>query len=214
MNMIAKRTSAINRVVLPDGREMNPDRAKGLGYAIESLNEQAERNIAARQAKNAAMQIAGDAYDDGLAKSPAPVKTKASAMIAYAQAIEELPEAKTRRAAASELWSKHTVETMPLERAASFLRGLPPEENAPVVTAAHSAVDPKKLAKFQRLAELQVLGLTVKAERGDLGARKEASKLSWALRVRSETGCAFGEAFASVGLDARATVETIMKMGV
>jgi hypothetical protein len=213
MTMIAKLTSAFNRVVLPDGREMNPDRAKGLGYAIESLNDQAEREMAARKAKYAAMQVAGQAYDDGLAASPAPAKTKASAMIAYAQAIEELPEAKTRPAAASEIWSKQTAQTMPIERAASFLRGLP-EETAPVAPIAQSAVDPKTLAKFQRLAELQVLGLTMKAERGDLGARKEASKLSWALRVRSETGCAFGEAFASVGLDARATIETIMKMGI
>jgi hypothetical protein len=213
MNMIAKRTSASNRVVLPDGREMNPDRAKGLGYAIESLNDQAERNIAARQAKYAVMQLAGDAHDDGLANSLAPVKTKASAMIAYAQAIEDLPEAKSRPAAAAEIWSAQTAETMPVERAASFLRGLPPE-TAPVAVAVQSAVDPKKMAKFQRHVELRVLGLTMKAERGDLGARKEASKLSWALRVRSETGCAFGEAFASVGLDARSTIETIMKMGI
>jgi hypothetical protein len=206
MSMIAKRTGATNRVVLPDGREVSPNRATALGYTIESLNDQIERNTAARKARFAVTQRAGEAYDDAGAK---PAQTKGQALIAYAQAIEDLPEAKSRPAAASEIWSKRTVQSMPVERAAAFLRGLP-EEAAPVAKVASTVIDPKALAMFQRKCEIRILGLNMRADRGEHSARGEAQKLSWALRVRNETGCSYGEAFTGAGLDARATIDAIM----
>ncbi len=170
MSMIAKRTGAHNRVVLPDGQEVNTRRAEALGYTVESLNDQFARQHPDRNAR--ALFDRAVRHGASMPPAAAPAQTKGQAMIAYAQQIEALPEAKNRPAAASELWSKYTEQTMPVERAAAFLRGLP-EEIAPVAKApAQSQLDPKQAAMFQRKVEIKILGLNMKADRGNNNAAR------------------------------------------
>jgi hypothetical protein len=209
MSMIAIRTEFANRVVLPDGREVNVARARALGFTIESFDSHNTRVRADRKAQ-AAATARGDAEDS----RPATPLTKGQALIAYAQQIEALPEAKSRPAAASEIWAKQTVQSMPVERAAAFLRGLP-VETAPVAKAATtSTLTAQDNARFKRLLEIRINGLNVKADRGNNpAARNEAKKLAWSLRTYEANGCSFAEAFSSNGLDARATISSILNMG-
>lgn len=209
MSMTAKRTEYVNRVVLPDGREVNVDRAKGLGFTIESFDDHGARVRADRKAQ-AAAKARGDAEDS----RPVPPQSKEEALIAYAQQIVALPEAKSRPAAAREIWAKQTMQTMPVERAAAFLRGLP-AETAPVAqVAATSTLTAQDNARFKRLLEIRINGLNMKADRGNNpAARNEAKTLAWSLRTYEAGGCSFAEAFSSNGLDARATISSILNMG-
>ena len=140
----------------------------------------------------------------------AKANTALSVRIAYLTAIEALPEAASRPAAAAEIWSKHTMESMPPSRAASFLRGLP-EETKPVV-AAPSRLTANDIAVFKRKVELRIVGLHMKADAGNnQPARVEARRLSEALATRERTGCSFGSAFTAAGLPARETIEQILR---
>ena len=137
-------------------------------------------------------------------------KTDISARIAYLTAIEALPEAASRPAAAAVIWSKYTMETMPPERAASFLRGLPTETKP--VASAPSRLTATDIAVFKRKVELRIVGLNMKADAGNnQPARVEARRLSEALATRERTGCSFGSAFTAAGLPARETIEKILR---
>ena len=175
---------------LPNGSRMATARAKNLGY-----------QIADRAALEAAATTATETPRSGTMK----------AKLAYATAIEALPEARNRPSAAAGLWSSHTVETMPLEKAASFLRGLP-EEDAPLPkVAAQSPIDPQLMHRFRRKLDLRIMGLNMKADQGgDPKARDTARRMSQAISIRDRTGCSFGEAFTNVGLPARETISSLL----
>ena len=155
-------------------------------------------------------EIADRSKLGGTVPSAVKRKTDISDRIAYLEAIEALPEARSRPAAAAELWSKHTAATMPIERAASFLRGLPAETKPAVATK--SKLSAEDIARFKRKTELRIVGLTMKAERGgNHAARVEARQLQEALGIRERTKCGFADAFSAAGLDARATITSILR---
>ena len=172
------------------GRRMTTERARNMGYTIV------------------------DAGGNAVAKTAAPAAPKdarMSARIAYAKAIEDLPEARNRPSAASGIWANHTIESMPVDRAASFLRGLP-EESAPEPKAAKvEAPDAALMQRFRRKLELRIMGLNMRADRGgEPQARDTARKMQEAISIRDRTGCSFGEAFTNVGLPARETISSIL----
>jgi hypothetical protein len=197
MSNIAKRTYNLKTACLPDGHIVDINEVGARGFVLESWGDyDARRRVERATGKPAASK---------------PVETKASALLEYTQAIEALPEARSRPAAASEIWAKHTVQTMPVERAAAFLRGMP-EETAPVAkAAATSTLTAQDNAMFKRKLEIRIVGLNMKADRGNNpAARNEATKLGWAMRTRETTGCSFAEAITGAGLDARATITSIL----
>jgi hypothetical protein len=197
MKNLALQTGTLSKVKLPDGALVNPERAKALGFQVEDYGDFVERQKRERMRNvSASTQV----------ESVSPM----AARIAYLTAIEALPEATSRPAAASDLWSKYTAETMPVERAASFLRGLP-EETKPVA-ATTSRLSASDIAIFQRKTELRITGLNMNADKnGDHAKRAEARKLSSALDMHARSDCSFGAAFTAVGLDARATITSILR---
>ncbi|MEH2476193.1 hypothetical protein V1281_002637 [Nitrobacteraceae bacterium AZCC 2161] len=198
MNNIAKRTAAVGRAELPDGTFVNISEVASRGFVLEGWGEYDYRRASERNSRKVAIP------------TEEKTKTRASALIAYATAIEALPEAKARPAAASEIWASQTAQTMPVERAAAFLRGLP-VETAPIAKAATtSTLTAQDNAMFKRKMELRINGLNMKADRGNPAARNEATKLGWAMRTRETTGCSFADAIQGAGLDARATITSIL----
>lgn len=174
---------------LPDGSRMNTARAKNLGYQIAD-RASLEASVHAGQApKNRTM----------------------AKRLEYVKAIEALPEARNRPSAASGIWANHTLETMPLDRAASFLRGMP-EEAAPLPKAAPSeGPSPELMHRFRRKLELRIMGLNMRADNGNNPkARDTARRMQEAVNIRDRTGCSFGEAFTNVGLPARETISSIL----
>ncbi|OYX79422.1 MAG: hypothetical protein B7Y77_01885 [Bradyrhizobium sp. 35-63-5] len=124
-----------------------------------------------------------------------------------------LPEAAKRPAAAAKLGASCNEDNMPMAQAQAFLRGLP-EETAPVapMQTAASAVAQADMQLFRRKAELRASMLAFNASKGyGTDAARDAAKLSVALRIFDETGVTLGEALSAAGLDARATVESILK---
>jgi hypothetical protein len=201
MSNIAKRSFNIRKAILPDGKLVEISEVSARGYVLESYDAYDERRRVERGHK--AMPVAAVAAD--------PAKTKAAALIAYASAIEALPEAQSRPAAASAIWANQTAETMPVERAAAFLRGLPAESAPTAPAAPASDVSPQDNARFQRLMEIRIMGLNMKADAGGGSAlRQEAMKMGWAIRTRATTGCSFADAIKGAGLDARATIKQIL----
>ena len=199
MNNIAKRTAVVGRAELPDGTFVNISEVAPRGFVLEGWGEYDVRRASERKSRKAAVP------------SEEPTKTRASALIAYATEIEALPEAKDRPAAAAEIWASHTAQTMPVERAAAFLRGLPVEAAPVPAVVANSPLSAADNAMFKRKIEIRIGGLNAKADRGNNpAARNEATKLGWALRTRDATGCSFGEALTGAGLDARATISSIL----
>ena len=172
------------------GRRMTTERARNMGYTIVDAS-----GAAVSKAKAAP---AAETPRSGIMK----------AKIAYAQQIEALPEARNRPSAAAGLWSSHTIESMPLAKAASFLRGLPLESAPEPKVAAQSPIDPQLMAKFRRRLDVHVGGLRV---RSDQASRDKAQKIQQAISIRDRTGCSFGEAFTNVGLPARDLISYILK---
>ena len=172
---------------LPNGNRLETEKAIARGYTI------------------------ADRTKLGNAVPTAPKKkTNISTRIAYLEAIEALPEAQSRPAAAAVIWSSHTMESMPPDRAASFLRGLPTETKP--TSATRSRLSAEDIARFKRKTELRICGLEMRADKGgNHDARVEARRLSEALGVRERTGCSFADAFSAAGLDARETITSILR---
>lgn len=129
----------------------------------------------------------------------------------YAEKLAALPEAKARPAAAARLAELSTEKTMPLERAASMLRGLPEEKLAATPKVVQSNVrTAADTAVVRRKTEIRVAALSQSAANGSHAAADEARKLRYALDIQSQTGCRMGDAFNSVGLNGTETLRSIL----
>ncbi|QDM28395.1 hypothetical protein FNL56_21480 [Tardiphaga sp. vice304] len=128
----------------------------------------------------------------------------------FSQLVAALPEAQGRPAAAAALADNFTADTLSLTSAAATLRGLPTEQDDTTMTTSTSKLSAADVASFNRRAELRVTALTRNGQKGNEAAAVEARKIKLGLSIVSQTGVSYGSAFASVGLDARATISAIL----
>jgi hypothetical protein len=125
----------------------------------------------------------------------------------YLASVLALPEAKTRPSAAARLGASYNATQMPIDKAQAFLRGLPEESSAPVVTARTAVND---IQDFRRKVELRLAALSLNAKHGNVRANREAMKLSYAMRAFDQGGVTLQNALSASGLDARATVRAVI----
>jgi hypothetical protein len=192
-----------NRCILPNGNPVTPANAKALGYTIKSgIDIGADLGHSGE-----ALKVFAKNFDRAIE-----LGTTSAKQTSYMASVLALPEAATRPAAAAKLGASCNEDNVPLAQAQAFLRGLP-EETVPVASVSHAvaAAAQADMQLFRRKAELRVSMLAVNASKGNAKAGRDAKKLSLALRIFDETGVTLGEALSVAGLDARATVESILK---
>lgn len=121
------------------------------------------------------------------------------AQLAYADEILALPEAAARPSAARKIVMAYTAGTMPPERAAGFLRGLPLE----VAADGRPAAPPPprvEAERFRRAVELRVIALGQR-DPVDGGARREAKLLRFALGATARDPGALAAKLDELGID-------------
>jgi hypothetical protein len=103
---------------------------------------------------------------------------------AYAMAIMSLPEAEDRPYTARRLAMAHNAQSMPIAKAAMFLRGLPaePAEQPSTLTKKADQMAEKTL---MRKVEIRLAALSFNADRGNDAARKEANAIRYAMRLNA-----------------------------
>lgn len=114
-------------------------------------------------------------------------------------AILALPEARQRPAAAAKLAAAWPAERMTMQRAASWLRALPPEtgdsDGAPVYT-------PRSTRFNERRYALEKMRLAAASGRGDKDAEKTLDACAYAEAVHRSGRMSLPEALSAVGLKA------------
>jgi hypothetical protein len=96
---------------------------------------------------------------------------------------------------------------MPVAKAQAFLRGLP--EETPVLTVSPHPTG-ENIQKFRRKVELRIAALSLNAKHGNVGANREAMKLTFAMRAFDQGGVTLADSLSAAGLDARATVRAVL----
>ncbi|OKO70965.1 hypothetical protein AC629_39840 [Bradyrhizobium sp. NAS80.1] len=122
-----------------------------------------------------------------------------------------LPEAVDRPSAAIALSTSTDVTN--IDQARTLLRGMEPETNTNIEQDdTMSTISTADSAKFRRALDLRIAALSTTANAtGNQAARDEAKKLAHARNILNSGGVAIGEAFTLARLDARRTVETLLK---
>jgi hypothetical protein len=119
----------------------------------------------------------------------------------YAAEIMGLPEAALRPSAAARIAEVYNAKAMPASRAKLFLAGLPVEETEqPTTPKATVMADPT----IKRRVEIRLAALSQRADSGDLAAKAEAKKLSYALKLTAETSLSLPAALQQTGCNVAA----------
>lgn len=193
--------TASRLAILPNGTSATAEQAEADGFTIVARD-------------TAAWSKWADSYVDADASLPPSVRLRRVAdkrereRTEYGENILALPEAQSRPIAASKLAQSFSVKTMPPERAAIFLRGLPEEDgkriNLPTdqePSMSNSLPANTDVATFKRKVELRLAAMAQRADHGDLSAKSEAKKLGYAVKLINTTNMNPIAALQSAGVD-------------
>ena len=189
---IAIRVEGTAGVILPDGERMSAYNAMKQGYEVVDAHLMAIR-----------LGYVGEALSeraDEIARNLA-AATKTQKTLAFTAAVMSLPEAGERPNSAAMIATAY-ADTWTVDRARSFLRGLPRE----VANMAGDAPAERRLlgysnaTKIQSRVEIRVAALAAGSARDDLRAREELQNLRYALDCVSH-GVSIVDALVSVGFE-------------
>jgi hypothetical protein len=197
MNIATQDPNHSALCILPTGERITTAAAKTQGYTIQNAAS-VGRSVGH---KGAALDTFTANYNRAIE-----LGSRTQTQAAYLSAILALPEAKSRPSAAARLGASNTEAKLTVAQAQAFLRGLP-EESAPPAPAASMTED---MRVFRRQAAIRISMLTFNASNGNKAAGREATKLSNAMRVFDEGGISLQQALTSAGLDARATIRSVI----
>ncbi|MCW2284906.1 hypothetical protein M2323_002740 [Rhodoblastus acidophilus] len=160
---------------------------------LEAQHQEQQRRIAARNAAKAAA--------DRQAFLASPAGKAEQQRREYRHAIMGLPEAQEHADAAILLALTHDANSLPPERAALILGGLPAENLEPSEpqTISQETADMSE-PTLKRRAEIRLAALSHRADLGDHAARSEANKISYALKLAAE-GMNLAAACQQLGVD-------------
>ncbi|WP_424362976.1 hypothetical protein [Methylocystis parvus] len=112
---------------------------------------------------------------------------------AYAAAVAGLPEAAERPKAAARIAQIHDAKSLPLHRASALLASLPSEAAEAREAEIKAAEQRRAQAESQgpqslkRRVEIRVAALSLRADKGDEGARSEQRKLQYAMSIVAQS---------------------------
>lgn len=177
-------------VVLPDGRQVSFYEAMKAGYEITDARHMALRLGYIEGALN---QTAAE-IEQNLSAA-----TRTQKGMAFAAAIMNLPEAQERPNAAAMVATSY-ADTWSIERAQSFLRGLPREmaNDAGTASAERPQVYAFDTAKLRRKVELRAAALATHTSEE---SRREMKDLRYAFSLVDMGGMSIVSALETVGID-------------
>lgn len=191
-----------NSCMLPDGRQVSLEDAKAGGFEITNAFHMALR---LGYVGGAASATAAEIQRNLAAAS------HSQKSLAYAAAVMNLPEAQERPNAAAMIGTAY-AESWTVERARSFLRGLPKEvaDDSGERSAERRHRTPADDAKLHRKAELRLAVLTRRIAHGDTAQelRVERQALKYALEC-VQHGSGIAEALHAAEIDPDTLDETI-----
>lgn len=199
-NKAFQHPTASRLAILPNGRSVTTEQAEIEGFTIVARDTGAWSTWADTY-------IDGDANASPSARIARAQKAKERERSDYIGSILALPEALSRPIAAAKLAALYSDKSMPVAKAAIFLRSLPTEDGARVTinelepSMSHAIPAHTDAATFRRKIELRFAAMAQRADHGDLGAKAEAKRLGYAVKLINSTNMNPIAALQSAGVE-------------
>lgn len=209
--------SSDTHAITADGIRIAIDDAVLEGYDLKLANTADWQSWAARQeVMTVVRERTAEIAPKAIEKSPQLTMSQKVARQAaererersdYIGSILALPEAQSRPIAAAKLASLYSDKSMPAAKASIFLRGLPEETGARITineqepSMSYAMPTNTDTATFKRKIELRFAALAQRANHGDMGAKADAKKLGYALKLIDTTNMNPIAALQSAGVE-------------
>lgn len=204
-NLVTQHPKYDQLYLTPQGHVVDRAEAEAMGFdvptaAVQTILSDLDRDIRAGRAalpRNMAMSQ----------KIAAKAEAKERERSDYIGSILALPEAQSRPIAAAKLASLYSEKSMPVAKAAIFLRSLPTEDGARVTinetepSMSNALPAHTDAATFKRKIELRFAAMAQRADHGDLGAKSEAKRLGYAVKLINTTNMNPIAALQSAGVE-------------